>query len=103
VLQSKSLLLNTSTLELTAVGGVAACVREAKGRAGTTDQVGTSFGFRTQTDASALERQIANAAPPVVVAPKPKMPPDMDFYITISENARKRAEALEKENLEVGR
>jgi len=51
---------------------------------------------------SVLERQIANSPPPVTVTPRPKTPPDMDFYITISENAKKRAEALERENLEVG-
>jgi hypothetical protein len=54
-----------------------------------------------QLTLSALERQIAISRPPVVVPPRPKTPPDMDFYITISENAKKRSDALERENLEV--
>jgi hypothetical protein len=51
-------------------------------------------------DDSALERELA-AVQPVAPPPRPKSPPDMDFYITIAENAKKRVEALERENLDV--
>jgi hypothetical protein len=47
---------------------------------------------------SALEQEPYTIPTPIT---RPKTPPDMDFYITIAENAKKRAELLERENLQV--
>lgn len=47
---------------------------------------------------SALEQERCTAPVPT---PKLQTSPDMDFYIAIAENAKKRAELLERENLQV--
>ena len=48
---------------------------------------------------STLERR-QDIVPPAPA--KSKTPPDMEFYVTIAENAKRRAEQLERDNLEVG-
>jgi hypothetical protein len=47
-----------------------------------------------------LERELSSVVGPSPV--KAAFQPDMDFYITMSENAQKRVETLERENLQVG-
>jgi hypothetical protein len=47
---------------------------------------------------------IASSVPHTPAEPKPLAPPeqrDTTFYINVAENARKRAEKLERENLEL--